>query len=444
MTQKTPYSFKTLGLYCLPAIPLASTTTPLLNLMPAFYAQEVGIPLATIGIILLSMRALDVITDTLIGTLSDRTALPGWRRKIWMAAGAPVFACGIYFLFTPPDGAGPLYLTTLTIMTYLGWTMLQIPYQAWGAELSGDYNERSRIAGYREIATVIGILLALSIPFITSFFGHGIDRTTMTWVGILIAVLIFPSVAIAVATVPEPVVVKRQERLTLKQSMTLLVQNKPFRFFFVFAVIIFTGNAFLSSSFVLYVTHYIGSPTIIGPVYLLYYGLILAAIHPMVLISRRFGKHRTTAAATLLWCLFFFCIALLPPGSVTGFVTLMLVSALPASAGLTLPVAILADVIDYDTLRSGQNRTGLYFAIWSMIQKGSAALGIGVALPLLAALGFSATGENDTQGLNAIRFVGFGLSIIPYIAGSVLLWFFPLDARRQDIIARRLARRASK
>lgn len=444
MVGQKRYTLKTLAIYSLPAIPLASTTTPLLNLMPAFYAQEVGVSLAAIGLILLSMRLLDVVTDPLIGSLSDRTNLPGRRRKIWMIAGAPVFAGGIYFLFTPPEGAGAVYLILLTVITYLGWTMLQIPYQAWGAELSDDYHERSRIAGFREIATVVGILMALSVPFATSFFGHGIDRTTMNIVGILIVLLIFPTVLAAVKFVPEPAAIKLREKLSLRQSVILLAQNKPFRFFFAFALIIFTGNAFVTSSFVLYVTHYIGAPTIIGPIYLAYYGLVLLAIQPMVALSRRYGKHRTIAAATLVWCLFFFSIALLPPGAVTGFAVLMLLSALPAAAGLTLPVAVLADVVDYDTLKSGHNRTGLYFAIWSMVQKGSAALGVGIALPLLQALGFSATGDNDAQGLAAIRVVAFGLPVLPYVFASILLWYFPLNARRQTIIARRLAQKAAR
>ena len=70
MVSQNPHSLKTLAIYSLPAIPLASTTPPLLNLMPAFYAHEVGVPLAAIGLILLSTRLLDVVTDPLIGSLS--------------------------------------------------------------------------------------------------------------------------------------------------------------------------------------------------------------------------------------------------------------------------------------------------------------------------------------------------------------------------------------
>lgn len=444
MLDRKPHPLRTLVIYSLPAVPLASTTTPLLNLLPAFYAQDVGVPLATVGVILLSMRLLDVVTDPLIGTLSDRTKLHGKRRKAWMIAGTPVFAGGIYLLFTPPETAGATYLVLLTFVTYLGWTMLQIPYQAWGAELSDDYHERSRIAGLREIATIAGVLIALSVPFVTSFFGHGIDRTTMTFVGILVAVLIFPTVLAAVRFVPEPAAIRQRRKLYWRDSARHLLRNKPFQVFFLFAVIVYTGSAFVTSSFVLYVTHYIGAPNIIGPVYLGYYGLVLISIQPMVALSRRYGKHRTTALSLGVWCFFFFSIALLPPGSATGFVVLMMLSAVPAAAALTLPVAILADVVDYDTLQTGQDRTGLFFAAWSMVQKGSAALGVGIALPLLQALGFSATEENSSEGLLAIRFVCFGLPIIPYIASAILLWCFPLDKRRQKIVARRLAQKRAR
>ena len=61
----------------------------------------------------------------------------------------------------PGEGATLLYLGVWVTLFFLAWTMMYIPYLSWGVELADDYAERSRVTGFREAATMIGILLAL-------------------------------------------------------------------------------------------------------------------------------------------------------------------------------------------------------------------------------------------------------------------------------------------
>ena len=68
-------------------------------------------------------------------------------------------------------------------------------------------------------------------------------------------------------------------------------------------------------------------------------------------------------------------------------------------ADLALPPAMQADVIDFDRLRTGQERAGLFFALWSMSTKLALALAVGLAFPALSALGFVAGADNDPDAL---------------------------------------------
>ena len=92
--------------YGAPGFAIAALGLPLYVYLPSFYASEVGVSLATVGAILWLARIFDVITDPLIGTLSDRLSLPGGRRKPWAAVGAPLLLVGCWFLFIPREGAG--------------------------------------------------------------------------------------------------------------------------------------------------------------------------------------------------------------------------------------------------------------------------------------------------------------------------------------------------
>ena len=167
--------------YGLPGLPLAVLTLPLYVYLPAFYAEDVGIGFALVGTILLIARLWDVVTDPLVGLLSDRWNGSWGRRRPWMIAATPIAIVSAWFLFHPPAGAGWPYLLAWTMALYLAGTMVKLPYEAWGAEISPDYDGRSRIAGYREACVVVGTLLAAGAPVI---FGGGRAEalTLLAWI----------------------------------------------------------------------------------------------------------------------------------------------------------------------------------------------------------------------------------------------------------------------
>jgi Na+/melibiose symporter-like transporter len=112
-----------------------------------------------------------------------------------------------------------------------------------------------------------------------------------------------------------------------------------------------------------------------------------------------------------------------------------------ASCGLsTLPLGIIGDVIDYDTLMHGQARGGIYWGVWSFAQKVAPALGIGLTLPLLSLLGFSAKGHNTAASLASLKYMYCFGPVAFYTVAGVLFLLFPIDARRHDVIVRGLRR----
>lgn len=138
----------------------AVPTIPAYVLLPSYYGDDLGLGLAITGAILLLVRMIDMATDPLIGWLSDRSG----NRKIWVGIGAIIAGVGLWNLFTPPDQPDAMYLLIWASVLFFGWTMFQVPYLAWGADLSGDYRERTLLTALREGAGLIGILLAGGIP----------------------------------------------------------------------------------------------------------------------------------------------------------------------------------------------------------------------------------------------------------------------------------------
>ena len=127
---------------------------PLLMLVAAitsiFLTDVAGLRPDYAGWAIGASRLWDAVNDPLFGLLSDRIRTRWGRRRVWMAASVPVLMLAVYKLFMPdPADVNAGYLLGWLVALWVGWTMLFIPYYAWAAELSPDYNERTRITGWR-------------------------------------------------------------------------------------------------------------------------------------------------------------------------------------------------------------------------------------------------------------------------------------------------------
>lgn len=172
--------------YGVPALPIAAFAVPIYIYIPPFYAQEPGISLAAIGTVLTIARILDALSWPVIGILSDQLNTRWGRRKPWIAISAPFILIAAVMLCIPPSGSGSLYLFAWSTMIYLASSALTLPHSAWGAELSGDYHERSHIVAWREGLTVVGTLIATVIPsFIIKYSG---DDPQLPLIGIVVKV----------------------------------------------------------------------------------------------------------------------------------------------------------------------------------------------------------------------------------------------------------------
>ena len=175
MSENKPISRTTIYAHGSLGMPMAVYGYPLAIWLGPHYSGVIGLDLATVGLILMLARFTDVITDPLIGEISDRWRTPFGRRKHWLIIGTPVMLFGIFKLFIPPADAGLIYMLFWLTVFFLGSTMIALPHRAWGAELSNDYHQRSRVTAGREIYVLAGLLLAATVPLIVEVLADGGD-----------------------------------------------------------------------------------------------------------------------------------------------------------------------------------------------------------------------------------------------------------------------------
>ncbi len=422
-------------------------TIPAFTFLPAVYGTSLG--LAATGIALLLARIFDVVSDPLIGALSDRSTSRWGRRKPWILLGAIISGYAIVQLAHPPAQPTAGYLILWSILLFLGWTFVQVPYTAWGAELSDDYHQRARVTAAREGLAVVGIVAAGAVPVIAAQSG----RTEQDAFGIiawLAVILGGPSILYMLWRVadPLPAAADRPERMSAAATVKALrsvIRNRPFLRLLSAWFINGLANGIPAALFLLYLEHVLqADQTQRGFLIPVYFVTAIAAIPLWLMLSKRFGKHRTWCFAMMMTCAAFVWVPLLEPGQVVLFGIIAAITGMGFGADVTLPPALQADVVDYDTLRHGKQRAGLLFALWSMATKLALAAAVGIVFPALEAYGFSPRGGNTADTIMALAVAYSLLPVALKIFAIVMVWRFPITAERQMRIRARLSARIAR
>ncbi|MCR9262325.1 MAG: MFS transporter [Pseudomonadaceae bacterium] len=454
-----------IALYGIANLPTSTVGLPIALYIPAFYSQNLGLSLAVVGALIALSRLTDVVTDPAIGIASDRWVTRFGRRKPWMAMGIPLMILSLWMLFVPNSefakatwqffggqAVTNLYLFVWISALYLSFTLVDLPYRAWGAELSSEYNERSQITGWREAFGYGGTLMALLIPLILSL-GFGLSGANNALLGIAVAVVILLPLLSAPALMFVPELPSRsrakQERVPWRRGLKIVMANGPYRRLVISLLFLVASVSMTASLSFFFVGSVMEQPFDRYALFVLAYYLSSSlAIPAWFAISRRMGKHKTVVigiAWLSLWSAF---IPLLGPDHYWLFFALMMLKGSAVGALVFLPSSMAADVVDLDTLRTGEQRTGLYFSLWGMVNKAAVALGVLLATNGVAWFGFDPAADENTAA--AKLSVAVLYSIVPAVLACValpLLWKYPLTQVRQERmrnhIARRDARRAN-
>lgn len=422
-----------LAAYALPAFALSLPTIPAYVYLPGLYAERVG--LAVTASILFAVRMADILADPLIGWAADRWG----RRKELIAMGAPIAGFGLVCLFTPGGGSGPFDLAVWALALYVGWSLVAIPYQAWGAQLATGYDARSGVAFAREVAGLAGILAAGALPVFVTRGGGDLAASVaaVAWVGIGIGI---PAFLLLLFAVPDPG--RRAPAAIAPATVLQIVRNRPF----LQLMLGWFGNGFANglaaALFPLFVRHRLqASEADTAQALLIYFLSGILAIPGWLWLSRRLGKHRAWCVAMLCCAAAFIWAPLLGPGGIGWFLVICAVTGATLGADLALPPALQADVLDYDRWRFRADRAGLMFALWTVATKLAAGLAVGFGLGVLALAGFSPDGGNGEAQLSLLALIYGGVPVVIKLLVIGLIWRYRITARTHRALSRRMATR---
>lgn len=440
---RPPLHHKIMLYYAAPHLTHAVATLPVALFVPAFYADDMALPLAGVGMAIAASRALDMVSDPLIGILSDRLKTRWGRRKPWIAIGTPLLMLSAWMIFAPAGKVSLLYLFVWASLLFFAFTLVDLPHKAWGAELSTDYTERTHVAAWREGLGALGQILFLGVLSVLDYLGYVENRDQLRVIAIIIVVSLPPLVTVALTKVPEfPSEELAGERLGGWAGLRLVLRNQAFMRTLITLLLLGTAVLIQATLHRLVLTHVVGRPDIFATMILAENLVSLAMVPVWMGIANRIGKHRAIILAALwigLWSIGF---PWVDRGDTVLYVTLILLRGASLASIFMLANSIAADVVDHDIVASGRQRTGLFFAVWGIAIKLAVALGVLLGTALPAAFGFEPSAPVQSAEAKKWLLVIYGwLPCLVIASGLPIMWNFPIDRIRQRALREQIAAR---
>jgi GPH family glycoside/pentoside/hexuronide:cation symporter len=416
-----------------------------------FLTDNLGVAALAAGLIVTAAKIWDVLIDPLIGAASDRQLARTGSRRGFMVTGALTLPLFFALTFAVPPSWGPVAGATCVLLAFLAtataFSLFQVPYVALPAELTRDYDERTRLLGWRVVVLTAAILLfgaggpalrnAGDDP-VTGYLLMGIASGVVIGIGMLIAARTATIAAGGAEAAPAVAAAATTWRDQYMSGFRALRRSQPFRALLGTFVLqaLATGTMLAGAQYV--ATWVLRSEDAVTFVFVALVGPALLATPAWTVIARRVGKERafamasilfTAAAATLVF-------AVWTPGAwIYGSVAVAGI----AYAGLqSLPMAMLPDVISHDERSTGPGQAGTFTGIWTAGETVGFALGATAVSLTLAATGYISTvaGTTVEQPTAAITGIVLSFSILPAVLmAASLLTLRHYRLRRADIEA---------
>ena len=328
------------------------------------------------GLITAVGRIFDAVTDPLVASWSDRANYKGGRRIPFLKAVAIPFAVCTVAVFVVPQTANITLNNTLMfallILFYLFMTIYCTPYNALIAELGDTQKHRINVSTYISFTYIAGFSLATLVPSLSGML-EGVagsqENALKLGIGIMCAVAAIAMLVPALFIEERRYIDSKPVNTPAFSSLVKTYKNKQFRRFVYADVIYFFAVTLFQTGLADFETRIMGissDKTFLLTVIMTAFSLCL---YPVVnMLAPRFGKKPLIVIGFFTYSAVFLITALSGQGLAWGILVALSAGVPMAILGI-LPQACVADVSELNTLETGEDRSGMFFAARTFAMK---------------------------------------------------------------------------
>ncbi len=407
-----------------------------------FYTDGALVLPALAGSALLIGKIWDAINDPIMGWLTDRNTSRFGKRRVFMLFGAVPLGISIALLWFVPPGLSSLWMFVWIAATFTlfdtFWTLTNVPYYALTSELTDDYDERSSLTAFRMVMAVPAYLIGAALtPAIVGLFA--IQRSGYGFIGIAYGVLAATALIICALGLRE----RKTASVTAPESppwksLWATLQNKPFVRLLIAYITVNLSFALIKTLMAYFLEYQLNMAVETTMVMGLMLVCVTASLFIWKKISEKIDKGPAYAAGMVIGALAVGITFFLPHEKTAWIYGVAALAGFGFGAQWIFPWAMVADVVDFDRLKTGEQRSGMYYGVWGLVTKLSEALALAGTGWILTGFGYVANIEQTEQALLGIRlFFGPIPAVLILIALPLLVWY-PITRRSHAEVLRKL------
>lgn len=358
--------------YLIGAVGIQLTSIVVVQWVPIFYSPPIDskkIVYTSIGLVSIMMmigRIMDVISDPLIGYLSDITKTKLGRRRPYIIYGALPLALSFILIWFPPvpkhSFINFIYASIFISLYWWLFTVVLIPYIALLPEMAHTDQGRVKLGIYSSVGMILGLFIGFSSGIIIEKFGFRIMAVIM---GIAQTICFLITGFVIKERFNQDIKTSLSPAEFFKQLYTTL-KNKPFLIYAVSCFLFNLGFYVVQMALPYFMEVVIGEKESAITIFMSAFAVMtVITFFPINFLSKKLPI-KTIYAGSLL-----FMSILLPfmyligkySGEISKFtlgLILVGLAGIPQAALYVFNGPLLGQVIDYDEIYTGKRREAIY------------------------------------------------------------------------------------
>ncbi len=410
-----------------------------------YYTDIAFIDVATVGIIFLSARIIDAISDPIMGIIVDKTHTRYGQFKPYLLFGSVILGIAAFACFTIPENISTTAKIIYASVTYIGlslaYTLVNIPYSALTSAISDNPEERTKITSVRVMFAVISGMVVAQIGGLVEFFGQGNEllgyRYAIGFSAVLSTVLLW----ITFATTKERCnVTKEKNTFTIKENLIAILANKPLIVLSLVFLLILTAGFISFSINIYYLEHAIKRPDLIGTSIMV--GTITTFLGTFIVpkTTQLLGKKPTASIAIMAYGLIhlLFVANYYTLNSVSIYIAIITLKGVVNAYTWAMGWAMVPDTIEYGEQKTGIRAEGLIYSSFSFCQKLGMALSGIITGIILSFFNYSPETGITQEAITGIVILFGYVPFILCLFAWILLKYYTLSEQQHTDICKDL------
>ncbi len=418
-----------------------------------FYTDIFGINAATVGALFMAARLWDAVADVTWGRFIDtRKPTKNGKFRPWVfRMSFPLVFSGVLMFVTIPGMSNGFYLAW-AFVTYIVWGTLystvNIPYGSMASVMTNDPGERTSLSTYRTAGMMLASLIINAVGPMIVFIDNKIDANRMFMAACIFGVLAIACYMGCYKLTTERIVPESNdaEKMDLRKTLKAIGQNKPLIWILTASLLFMTNSMLMGAVNVYLFKDYFTSTaalSLVGVMTTVTSFVAMPLVKPLV---ARFGKKEIASVGMAFAAIIYFVLFLMKDISATTFVWIAALGMFGTAFLNVVIWAFVTDVIDYHEFLTGLREDATIYSVYSFARKVGQAVAGGLGGFLIAAVGYNAALETQTEStLNGIHALGTLAPALFYVVIFLILAFlYPLTKKRTEQLAIDLANNRKK